>query len=89
MSSFLFTAAMLEPAAASLEQRLAQTLAGPKPAAILRELTNPDGSMAKGDCIGQFAGKPKILVLSIAPLAQQRPRSTDRSAVIENAKSSN
>jgi len=43
-------------------------MAGLKPAAVLCELTNPDGTMAKGMDIGLFAARHNIVVLSIAEL---------------------
>jgi 3,4-dihydroxy 2-butanone 4-phosphate synthase len=47
-------------------------LAGLKPAAILCEITNPDGTMAKGDDIGRFAIEHDMVVLSIAELVEHR-----------------
>jgi 3,4-dihydroxy 2-butanone 4-phosphate synthase len=47
-------------------------MAGLKPAAILSEITNPDGTMAKGDAIDQFARKHDMVVLSIAELVEHR-----------------
>lgn len=44
-------------------------LAGLKPAAILCELTNPDGTMTKGEAIDRFAEDHQMVVLSIAELA--------------------
>ena len=49
-------------------------LAGLKPAAVLCEITNPDGTMAKGDDISQFARKHDMVVLSIAELVEHRLR---------------
>ncbi len=51
-------------------------MAGLKPAAVLCEITNPDGSMAKGDDIEQFARKHDLVVLSIAELIDYRLCST-------------
>jgi 3,4-dihydroxy 2-butanone 4-phosphate synthase len=50
-------------------------LAGLKPAAVLCELTNPDGSMTKGAEIEFFAAQHKMVVLSIAELVEHRRRS--------------
>jgi 3,4-dihydroxy 2-butanone 4-phosphate synthase/GTP cyclohydrolase II len=47
-------------------------LAGLKPAAVICEITNPDGSMAKGDDIDQFAREHNMVVLSIAELVEHR-----------------
>ncbi len=38
-------------------------------AAVLCELTNPDGTMAKGDEITRFAARHDMVILSIAELA--------------------
>jgi 3,4-dihydroxy 2-butanone 4-phosphate synthase len=43
-------------------------LAGLNPAAVLYELTNPNGTMAKGSDIEIFAARHNIVVLSIAEL---------------------
>jgi 3,4-dihydroxy 2-butanone 4-phosphate synthase len=53
-------------------------MAGLKPAAILCELTNPDGTMTKGDEIVHFARRHGMVVLSIAELVQVRLRSEGR-----------
>jgi len=50
-------------------------LAGLKPAAVICEITNPNGSMAKGDDIDQFAREHDMVVLSIAELVEHRLRS--------------
>jgi len=50
-------------------------MAGLKPAAVICEITNPDGSMAKGDDIDQFAREHDMVVLSIAELIEHRLRS--------------
>ena len=50
-------------------------MAGLKPAAVICEITNPDGSMAKGDDIDQFAREHDMVVLSIAELVEHRLRS--------------
>jgi len=49
-------------------------MAGLKPAAVLSEITNPDGTMAKGHDIDQFARKHRMVVLSIAELVEHRLR---------------
>jgi 3,4-dihydroxy 2-butanone 4-phosphate synthase len=49
-------------------------LAGLKPAAVLSELTNPDGTMAKGTDIKTFAGRHNMVVLSIAELVDHKIR---------------
>ena len=43
-------------------------MAGMKPAAILCEITNPDGTMAKGHEVNQFARRHGLVMLSIAEL---------------------
>jgi 3,4-dihydroxy 2-butanone 4-phosphate synthase len=53
-------------------------MAGLKPAAILCELTNPDGTMTKGEQIVHFARRHGMVVLSIAELVQVRLRSEGR-----------
>jgi len=53
-------------------------LAGLKPAAVLCELTNPDGTMTKGEQIDRFAHKHGMVVLSIAELVELRLRSETR-----------
>jgi 3,4-dihydroxy 2-butanone 4-phosphate synthase len=57
-------------------------LAGLKPAAILCEITNVDGTMAKGDDIDEFAEKHGMVVLSIDELVEYRTRqeSADKQA---------
>jgi 3,4-dihydroxy 2-butanone 4-phosphate synthase len=47
-------------------------LAGLKPAAVLCEITNEDGTMAKGNRIDEFAEEHEMVVLSIAELASYR-----------------
>jgi 3,4-dihydroxy 2-butanone 4-phosphate synthase len=47
-------------------------MAGLKPAAILCEITNEDGTMAKGSRIDEFAEKHAMVVLSIAELVERR-----------------
>jgi 3,4-dihydroxy 2-butanone 4-phosphate synthase len=49
-------------------------LAGLKPAAVLCELTNPNGTMAKGTEIQSFAARHNRVVLSIAELVDYRIR---------------
>ena len=49
-------------------------MAGLKPAAVLCEITNPDGTMAKGEDIDQFAQTHGMAVLSIAELVEYRQR---------------
>jgi 3,4-dihydroxy 2-butanone 4-phosphate synthase len=55
-------------------------LAGLKPAAVLCEITNPDGTMAKGEDIDQFAMERDMVVLSIAELVEYRQQSTETHA---------
>jgi 3,4-dihydroxy 2-butanone 4-phosphate synthase len=47
-------------------------IAGMKPAAVLCEITNPDGSMAKGVDVDRFARRHGLVVLSIAELVAYR-----------------
>jgi 3,4-dihydroxy 2-butanone 4-phosphate synthase len=47
-------------------------LAGFKPAAVLSELTNPDGTMTKGNQISRFAAQHKMTILSIEELIEYR-----------------
>jgi 3,4-dihydroxy 2-butanone 4-phosphate synthase len=49
-------------------------LAGLKPAAVLCELTNPNGTMAKGTDIEIFAARHDMVVLSIAELVENKIR---------------
>jgi 3,4-dihydroxy 2-butanone 4-phosphate synthase len=49
-------------------------LAGLKPAAVLCELTNPNGTMAKGTDIEIFAARHNMVVLSIAELVDHKIR---------------
>lgn len=49
-------------------------LAGLKPATVLCELTNPDGTMAKGTDIEAFSAMHKMVVLSIAELVDHKIR---------------
>jgi 3,4-dihydroxy 2-butanone 4-phosphate synthase len=49
-------------------------LAGLKPAAVLCELTNPDGTMAKGTDIETFAARHNMMVLTIAELVDHKLR---------------
>jgi 3,4-dihydroxy 2-butanone 4-phosphate synthase len=43
-------------------------MAGMKPAAVLCEITNPDGTMARGSEVDQFARRHGLVMLSIAEL---------------------
>ncbi len=52
-------------------------MAGMKPAAVLCEITNPDGTMAKGDDVDQFARRHDLVMLSIAELLDRRRRQTE------------
>lgn len=52
-------------------------MADMKPAAVLCEITNPDGSMAKGDDVDQFAKRHDLVTLSIAELVDYRLRHAD------------
>jgi 3,4-dihydroxy 2-butanone 4-phosphate synthase len=47
-------------------------MAGMKPAAVLSEITNPDGTMAKGEGIQLFAELHQMTVLTIEELVQYR-----------------
>jgi 3,4-dihydroxy 2-butanone 4-phosphate synthase len=47
-------------------------MAGLKPAAVLCELTNPDGTMARGEDIQRFAELHQMTVLTIEELVQHR-----------------
>ena len=47
-------------------------MAGMKPAAVLCEITNPDGTMAKGDEVDQFARRHGFVMLSVAELVDCR-----------------
>jgi 3,4-dihydroxy 2-butanone 4-phosphate synthase len=49
-------------------------LAGLKPAAVLCELTNPDGTMSKGKQILNFAREHEIILLSIDELVTYRQK---------------
>jgi 3,4-dihydroxy 2-butanone 4-phosphate synthase len=49
-------------------------LAGLKPAAVLCELTNPNGTMAKGTDIETFAARHNMVVLSIGELVDHKIR---------------
>jgi 3,4-dihydroxy 2-butanone 4-phosphate synthase len=46
-------------------------MAGMKPAAVLCEITNPDGSMAKGNDVDQFARRHNFVMLSIAEMVDR------------------
>ncbi|MBS1207897.1 MAG: ribB1 [Proteobacteria bacterium] len=45
-------------------------LAGLQPASVLCELTNPDGSMSKGDEVLRYASDHDLVILSIAELTE-------------------
>jgi 3,4-dihydroxy 2-butanone 4-phosphate synthase len=47
-------------------------MAGMKPAAVICEITNPDGTMAKGAEVYQFAKRHGLVMLSIAELVNHR-----------------
>ncbi|MEO6965057.1 MAG: 3,4-dihydroxy-2-butanone-4-phosphate synthase [Acidobacteriaceae bacterium] len=47
-------------------------MAGMKSAAVLCEITNPDGTMAKGNDVDQFARRHGLVMLSIAELVDCR-----------------
>ena len=49
-------------------------MAGMKPAAVLCEITNEDGSMAKGADVDRFAMRHGLVMLSIAELVAHRLR---------------
>lgn len=49
-------------------------LAGLKPAAVLCELMNPDGTMARGEEIEHFAFEHQMPILTIAELVEYRKR---------------
>jgi 3,4-dihydroxy 2-butanone 4-phosphate synthase len=55
-------------------------MAGMKPAAVICEITNPDGSMAKGNEVNQFAERHGLVMLSIAELVAHRHRQRHREA---------
>lgn len=52
-------------------------LAGLRPAAVLCELTNPDGTMTKGEEIVRFADRHKMAFLSIEEIAAYRQSSRE------------
>jgi 3,4-dihydroxy 2-butanone 4-phosphate synthase len=47
-------------------------MAGMKPAAVICEITNPDGTMAKGYEVDEFAKRHGLVILSIAELVAHR-----------------
>jgi len=47
-------------------------LAGLKPAAVICEITNPDGSMARGVDVDRFANRHDLVILSISELVEHR-----------------
>jgi 3,4-dihydroxy 2-butanone 4-phosphate synthase len=53
-------------------------MAGMKPAAILCEVTNPDGTMAKGAEVDQFAERHGLIMLSIAELVDHHRNRVER-----------
>ncbi len=53
-------------------------MAGMKPAAILCEITNPDGTMAKGAEVGKFAERYDLVMLSIAELVDHHRKHAQR-----------
>lgn len=57
-------------------------MAGMKPAAVLCEITNPDGTMAKGDDIDQFAETHGLVTLSIAELVSYRRSNKEPSVAV-------
>src|SRR5690606_7749448 len=52
-------------------------LAGLRPAAVLCELMNADGTMARGDAIARYAAMHGLAALTIAELADYRRRLAD------------
>jgi 3,4-dihydroxy 2-butanone 4-phosphate synthase len=48
------------------------TMAGMRSAAVICEITNPDGTMAKGDDVDRFARTHGLVMLSIAELVEHR-----------------
>jgi 3,4-dihydroxy 2-butanone 4-phosphate synthase len=53
-------------------------MAGMKPAAVLCEITNPDGTMAKGAEVDQFAERHGLVMLSIAELVDHHRNYAER-----------
>jgi 3,4-dihydroxy 2-butanone 4-phosphate synthase len=47
-------------------------MAGMKPAAVICEITNPDGTMAKGSEVDRFSRRHGLVMLSIAELVDHR-----------------
>ena len=47
-------------------------MAGLKAAAVICEITNPDGTMTKGDQVDQFANRHGLVVLSVAELVKHK-----------------
>jgi 3,4-dihydroxy 2-butanone 4-phosphate synthase len=58
-------------------------LAGLQPAAVLCELMNADGTMARGEAITRYAAKHGLVVLTIAELAEYRLALEGERAVVE------
>lgn len=64
-------------------------LAGLRPAAVLCELTNPDGSMTKGEQLLRFANGQQMTMLSIEELAAYRLETTaETNSITESYKHS-
>lgn len=59
-------------------------MAGLKPAAVLSEITNADGTMAKGDDIDRFARRHGMVVISIAELVAYRLHPLNRTYTVAN-----
>lgn len=57
-------------------------LAGLSPAAVLCEITNPDGTMAKGEDIVRFAEEFGCVVLSISELVAYRDQTESRQSLV-------
>ena len=57
-------------------------MAGMRPAAVLCEITNPDGTMAKGDEVDHFARRHNLVMLSIAELVACRRRHAEMSEAV-------
>ncbi len=55
-------------------------LAGLRPAAVLCELMNPDGTMSRGDDVARYAARHDLVTLTIAELADHRLRTEEEAA---------
>nr|WP_236844512.1 3,4-dihydroxy-2-butanone-4-phosphate synthase [Bordetella sp. 15P40C-2] len=55
-------------------------LAGLRPAAVLCELMNPDGTMTRGDAIARYAAEHGLVALTIAELADYRRQQAQANA---------